>query len=248
MQHLRSAARKREHLVIGHGVVFDRIREFTRVGGVYAVHVRVDAAAVGVQQRRQRNCRGIRAAAPEGRHVSLGIDPLKARDQDNVPRLQFPDDAVALQAKHPRAAVDTLRQKSRLPAAQADRPQPQPVQRHRAEAHRADLARGQELIQLAPAAVRVNLPRPCDQRVGGCPLCGQDGHDLVPFAAQRGHRAGGGIEPLGIRNGSPAIFQHISRQSFSSFPAWRTMPRAIVCRFLFFRHDFYLLFSRGVVN
>ena len=50
------------------------------VGGVYAIHIRVDAAFVGADGGGHRDCRGVGAAAAERRHVAARIDSLESSD------------------------------------------------------------------------------------------------------------------------------------------------------------------------
>ena len=58
-----------------------RLRNHARVGGVDAIDVGIDVAAVGMDRGRNRHRRGVRTAAPErGDSAGLRIDALEAGD------------------------------------------------------------------------------------------------------------------------------------------------------------------------
>ena len=77
LQHLGAQRGHLQHLLVGDAVELARLGDDPRVGGVDAVDVGEDVAALGAQRRRQRHGRGVRAAAAERGHAALGPMPWK---------------------------------------------------------------------------------------------------------------------------------------------------------------------------
>ena len=71
LQDLGALRRHLEHLLVGDLVDLARLLDDPRIGRVDAVDVGVDVAAVGLERRRQRHRRGVRAAAAERRDAAV---------------------------------------------------------------------------------------------------------------------------------------------------------------------------------
>ena len=224
MEDLRAAACQDQHLVVGNLRELDRVGVFSRVTVVNAVHVGVDAAAVGVEKGRQGDGGGVGAAASQGGDVIVAVHPLKACHQDDVARLQLPPDPVVFQAEDPRITVTVLRFQPRLPAAETDGGYSQPTQGHGAQADGALFPRCKKHIQLPSAAVRVDLPRPGQKRVCRAALGGQHADHLMPLPVYLCQLPGGGIELLCVRHGASTEFHNIARH-FLRPPSYQSMRK-----------------------
>ena len=80
LQHLGAERRQLEHLFVADALDLARRRADVRIGRVDAVDVGVDLADVGLERRRDRDRRGVGAAAPERGDVALLVDALEAGD------------------------------------------------------------------------------------------------------------------------------------------------------------------------
>ena len=78
MQHLSADARHLKHLFVRNFFQQSRSRDDVRVSGVDSAHVREDVANSRAERSRKRNCRRVRAAAPQRGRVAFGGRPLKA--------------------------------------------------------------------------------------------------------------------------------------------------------------------------
>ena len=87
MHHLRAQTGEFEHFVIGNFLEFLRVLHNARIGGINAVHVRVNLAKVGLERGRQRNRRQIRTAAAQRGDLAFRRFALKTGDDDDVARV-----------------------------------------------------------------------------------------------------------------------------------------------------------------
>ena len=85
LQHLGAQRRQFQHFLVGDLIELARLRNDARIGRVDAVDIGVDIAAVGLERRRQRHRRGIRAAAAQRRDAPVGPEPLEPGDHRDLP-------------------------------------------------------------------------------------------------------------------------------------------------------------------
>src|SRR5699024_5784625 len=90
------------------------------VGGVYAVHVGVDLAQVGLEGGGQGHGGGIRAAPTQGSDIVILVDALEAGNQNDLLLVQLLFDALAADALDPGVAVGGVGEHPRLPAGEGD--------------------------------------------------------------------------------------------------------------------------------
>src|ERR1700688_110564 len=104
LQHLGALRGQFQHILERDLVEPPRLRHHAGVGGVDAVDVGIDVAAVGVNGGRDRHRRGIGTAAPErGDSAGLRIDALEAGDHgDFLAFLETVDQLSAVNPEYPR--------------------------------------------------------------------------------------------------------------------------------------------------
>ncbi len=107
LQDLGAERSEFQHFLEGDLVEPARARHHARIGGVDAVDVGVDVAAVGVDRGRDRHRRGVRAAAAErGDAAGLLVHALEAGDhRDLLALLEALDQFVAIDVEDARRAV-----------------------------------------------------------------------------------------------------------------------------------------------
>ena len=97
------------------------------IGGVDAVDVGVDVAAVGIERRRERDRRGVGAAAPERGHpVGFRVQTLEAGDDGDLAssrsRAMILDPSIASMRAAPWASSVSERDLPALPRARDQTP------------------------------------------------------------------------------------------------------------------------------
>ena len=120
LQHLRAEARHFQHFLERHAVEPARFFDDARIGRVDAVDVGVDQAFVGLQRRRDRDRRRVRAAAAERRDVAFRIDALEARDDHDLARVEIGEHALAVDLADARLRERAVGLDRHLPAGVAD--------------------------------------------------------------------------------------------------------------------------------
>ncbi len=96
VQHLGSVFRHCQHLIIGDEFMATAFGELPGVTFIYAVHVGADTTAAGIKGSGKRHGGGITAAPPQCGNVAASVNPLKARYNDNLSVLQFPQNPAAV--------------------------------------------------------------------------------------------------------------------------------------------------------
>ncbi len=87
LQHLGADRGQFEHLFIGDEVELAGACNDARIGGIDAVNVGVDVAAVGLDRRRHGDRRRVGSAASQRGHPAIVHHALKTRDDRDLPRL-----------------------------------------------------------------------------------------------------------------------------------------------------------------
>jgi hypothetical protein len=118
LQHLGALGSQFQHVLERDLVEPARLGNHARVGGVDAIDVGVDIAAVGMNGSRNRHRRGIGAAAPErGDSPGLRIDALEAGDDgDFLAVPETVDQLSAIDFENPRRGVGVAGSNRNLPA------------------------------------------------------------------------------------------------------------------------------------
>ena len=108
LQHLAAEARKLQHFFKADGLKASRLLFNAGVRRVNAVHVRKDEAFLGLKRHRKRHARRVRAAAPQGRDVSEGVNPLEARYDHDASGVQFLLDPVGVNRFNARLRISAV--------------------------------------------------------------------------------------------------------------------------------------------
>ena len=159
-----------EHFLERHLVEPPRLRHDARIGGVDAVDVGVDVAAVGVKRRGQRHRRSVRAAAAERRHaVGLGANALEAGDDCDLALGEACDDPDAVDAGDARRAVRVVGRQRDLPALPGARVEPHAFQDDGEQAGGDEFARGDDRVVFGGIVERRGLGAPRPPARWSCP-------------------------------------------------------------------------------
>jgi hypothetical protein len=138
-----------EHLVERDDGELAGVGDDAGVRGEDARHVGVDLADVGADGGGERDRGGVRAAAPERRHVLGGAHALEAGDEHDVVLVERGHDPVGADVEDPRLRVRGVRDDPGLRAREGDRAVAEVVDRHRAQRAGHALARREEHVHLA---------------------------------------------------------------------------------------------------
>ena len=143
LHHLGAERSELQHFLEGDLVEPARARHDARVGGVDAVDVGVDVAAVGADRGRDRDRRGVRSAAAErGDAAGFLVQALEAGDdRDFLALLEAPDQFVAVDVEDARRAMRVRGQDRQLPALPGARVDAEVLQRDREQARRSPVRR-----------------------------------------------------------------------------------------------------------
>ena len=125
------------------------LRLDARVGGVDAVDVGVDVAAIGLDRRGHRDGRGVRTAAPERGDAVVGRDALEAGEHRHLALGEAPDDL---------GGVDLLDAGGAMGAVGADRHLPA-LPGARVDAHRLQRDRQEPAVTCSPDATTASYSR-----------------------------------------------------------------------------------------
>ena len=170
-----------QHFLEGHLVEAARLGNDARIGGVDAVDVGVDVAAVGVQRGRQRHGGGVGAAAPERRDAAgLGVNALEARDDRHLALREAVDDALALDAGDAGRAMRLVGEQRDLPALPRPGLDPHVLEHDGEQAGGDKFARGDDRVIFGGVIERRGFLAPGHQFVGLAGHGGNHDRDFVP--------------------------------------------------------------------
>ena len=206
MEHLRAVRGEAEHLVAGDGGEPPRRRAHARIGGINAVHVRINDTALRAEKGRERHGARVAAAAPERGDISRRVDALKACREHDAPLRQLLPDALRAHASHVRAAVRTVRPDRHLPAGERDCRHTERGKRDRAEGHARGLPRGEQSVQLTQRRFLRQLAGAREQRIGRVALRAEHDHHVVPLLPGAPHDPHGTQQPLAVTHTAAAEF------------------------------------------
>ena len=176
-----------EHLLEGDDGELAGVGNDPRIGAEHAGHVGVDLADAGAEGRGERDRGGVRAAAPERRHVAaLGRDSLEAGDEDDPVLAESVADPVSADVEDPRLRMSRVGHDAGLRAGQRDCSVAEVVDGHRAQRARDPLPDRQQHVELARVWPLRHLARHRDQVVGRLSARRQHGDDMLAALA-RGH-------------------------------------------------------------
>ncbi len=178
------------------------------VGGVDAVDVGVDLAGLGLERRRDRDRRGVRAAAAQRGDVAVLVDALEAGDDRDLARLERVVDRGRVDVLDARARERAVGQDAHLVAEHRDRLAALGVDRQRQEADRHLLAGRGDHVQLALVGQGGDLLGQAEQPVGLARHRRDDHDHVVPLALRRQAAPGDVADALDVTDGSSAVFLH----------------------------------------
>ena len=207
LQHLGPDPGQLEHFGEGDLVKLARFGDDARIGGVDAVDVGVDVAAVGLQPRRDGDRRRVGAAAPERGDAAVLADPLETGDDRDRARFQCFVEGGRFDRLDPGIAVDPGGAEQ-LPAHETARVEADRLEGHREEAGGDLLARGDDhvifLIVMGHGGFAAQLNQPV-----GLPGHGGD-HDqhLIAGLDLALDAAGDAADPLDPGHRGAAEFHH----------------------------------------
>ena len=224
--HLRAVTGEFQHLLATDLRQFAGVGNDARVRRVDAVDVGVDLAALRLEGGGERDGGRVRAAAPKRRDVAVLRDALKARDDDDAPRVEHAADGGGVERDDGRAPVRRVGANARLRAAHADRLLAEVAERHRHQRARDDLAGGEQHIQFARIGRAGDRFREFDEAVGRVAHRGDDDHDVGARAAGRGHALGGAADLFRVakRRASVLLNDDGGHQVNSGGPAAGSAP------------------------
>ena len=180
-----------------------------RVGGEHAVDVGVDLADVRLEGRRERDRRGVRAAAPERRHVvGRRVDALEPGDDGHGALRDRLPDAAGRHVDDAGLAVGLVGEHARLLARERLGVDAQVVDRHGQQRHRDPLAGGQQDVHLALRRQRRHLLGEVDELVRRVTHRADDDHDVVARPLRLGDPLGDALDAGGVGDGGTAVLLH----------------------------------------
>ncbi len=205
-----------QHLLVGDLGQLAGLRDDARVGGIDAVHIGIDVAAVGLQRCRQRHGGGVRPAAPQRGDAAVGRDPLEARDHGDMALFHAVDQVLAVDVQDARLAVRVIGADRDLPALPGARLDPDLHQGDRQQAGGDLFAGGDNRVVFACVVQRRQRLAPGDELVGGAGHGRDHDGDLVPrvnLALDAGRDVADAVE---VGDGGAAEFHHNTRHCSGS--------------------------------
>jgi len=190
VEHLCAEGCQFQHLVEGDLIQLAGVAHLARVGGVDALHVGKDLAAVGVERCCDGDSAGVGTAAAQRGDVVQLVQALEACHDDDAVALQLRGDALGLQLGDAGLGVGTVGAEACLPAGQTGGMAAQLVQSHSQQGDTDLLACCQQHIHLTGRRVVGDLCCLCDEVVGGVALCGHYHDHVISRVVGVGHDAG----------------------------------------------------------
>ena len=179
-----------------------------RVGGVDAVDVGVDVAALGLERRGEGDGGGVRAAAAERGDPAFGRDALEAGDHRVQPFAELLDQPLGVDRLDAGGAVAGVGAQRHLPALPAARGHAHLLQGQRHQPGGDVLARGDHGVVFARIVEERGLAHPGDELVG---LAGHgrddDGHVVAALDLAL-DLAGRVADALEVGHAGAAEFHH----------------------------------------
>ena len=210
LHHLGAERGELQHLLVGDLGHAAGARHDARVGGVDAVDVGVDVAALGPDRRRDRHRRGVGAAAPErGDAAGLLVDALEAGDHRHLlALLEALEQLGAVDVEDARRGMGVGGADRQLPALPGARVDADALQHHRQQPRRHLLARGDDRVVFAGVMQRRGFPAPPDQLVSLARHRRYDHGDVVPGVHLTLDVIGDVADALDIGDGGSAELHH----------------------------------------
>ena len=188
-----------------------RVGDGAGIGGVDAVDVAVDLAALGLEGGGEGDGGGVGAAAAQRGDLAAVAHPLVARDDDDLAAGELVLDAVRAHLDDPRVEMAIAREDARLRAGEGDRLEAAGLDGDREERHRDALARGEEHVELAPRrirgarVVRGDLTREGEEAVRGLAHGADDDDDVAAVALLGDDAIGDAAELLDVGHRRAAV-------------------------------------------
>ena len=206
MQHLRALAGQFQHFIISNLIQFSGIGHQTGIGGIHAVHIRIDLAQIRPECRRQRNGTGIGAAAAQRCNVTVAVHALKSGHDHDPMLVQLRLNPLTVDLFDAGVRVHGGGLDAHLPRRQRHAGKPHCLQRHGTQGYGNLFTGGQQHIHLPLGSVGIDLLRLGDQIVGGVALGGENHDHIVALQVGLGDDAGNVADMFGILDGAAAEF------------------------------------------
>ena len=220
LQHLGPHRRQLQHLLIGDEVELARPRHDARVGGVDAIHVGIDVAAIGLDRGGHRHRRRVRPAPAQRRDAPVRHHPLETGDHRDLARAHGGQQRAGVDAVHPRLGMGFHRLDRQLPAKPAARVHAHGFQRHRQQPAGDLLARRDHDIIFGRIIERRGFLAEPHQPVGLARHRRHDHCDLMPLRHDMFYPRGHVANSLHPRHGGAAEFHHDARHLLVEPASW----------------------------
>ena len=217
MEHLGALGCQLQHLVVGDLLQLAGIGHDAGVGGVHAVHIRVDLAELCPEGRRQRHGAGIGAAPAQGGHIAHPVHALEAGDDDDAVLVQLRLDAFGIDPLDAGVGMDAGGLDAHLPRRQGHAGQAHGLQRHGAQRHGNLLSGGQQHIHLPLGGVGIDLLGLGDELIRGVSLGGEDHDQVISLQILLRDDTGDIPDALRVPHGAAAEFLYDQTHSVSFF-------------------------------
>ena len=193
------------------------LRDDPRVGGEDAVDVGVDLADVGLERGRERDGRGVGAAAAEGGDLlGVGRDALEAGDDDDVAVADRLGDPAGRDVDDLGLAVHRVGDHAGLRAGERAGGEAEVADRHRDERHRDALARGEQHVHLAGRRQRRDARGQVLQVVGRVAHGGHGDDDVVAGLLDLHDAPRDALDGVGVGERGAAVLLHDNAHGWSS--------------------------------
>ena len=219
VHHSRPQAREFEHLVVADPIDLASLGHDPRIGGEDPRDVGINLASLGAKHGGESDGGGVGTPSAKGGDVVILVHPLKARDDHDLAFTKGLDHALGGDVANPGLRVKAVGHQADLCSGEADRGDPERLDRHRHERDADLLAGGEEHVHLSGRRPLGDFFRQGDQFIRGMPARGDDHKDLftTPEGTDRTFR--GGENSRGIGDARAAEF--LDQQSHFLTPVYR---------------------------
>ena len=217
MEHLRSQRRQLQHLIIRHLIQLSGSCNLSGICRVNTVHIRINLAQVGPQNRSQSYRRGIRTAPSQSGNILVPVDSLKSCNNHYFLLIQLRLNALRIHLSDTRISRNRIRADAGLPAGKRNHRISQSLNRHRTERYRNLLSCRQKHIHLSGRSLWVNLLCLLNQIICRIPLGRQYCHHLISRLICLCNDPCNIAQPLRVSHRGPAEFLY--DQTHICFPS-----------------------------
>ena len=214
----RAHAGEFKHFVVTNAFDATRFGNDARVGGIDAVDVGVNVAAIGLKRGGKRDGGRIASAAAERRDVEVVVDSLEPGGNDDFPFVERAFHAVGGDRADSRSAIGRVGADPDLGAGETDGFISERFKRDRHKRNRNLLARREEHVHLTGVRVFAKFMGKLDEVISLFPHRAHDHNDLIACAAFANRFPRRRQNLLSIRYARSAKFLYDQRHVVALFP------------------------------